>query len=62
MRAIVTACADGNVARAELIPLVQRSVTPSILGGKIRFNNKGDVVAAKFALYKVTNGKYSPAG
>jgi branched-chain amino acid transport system substrate-binding protein len=62
MRAIVTACADGNVARAELIPLVQRSVTPSILGGKIRFNNKGDVVAAKFALYKVTNGRYSPVG
>ena len=62
MNAIVRACADGNVSRAELTPLVQRSNTPSILGGSIRFNGKGDVVGAQFALYKVTNGKYSPVG
>jgi branched-chain amino acid transport system substrate-binding protein len=62
MDAIVRACGDGNVSRAELTPLVQRSNTPSILGGNIRFNGKGDIVGAKFALYKVTNGKYSPVG
>lgn len=62
MDAIVKACADDSVTRAEIAPLVQRSNTPSILGGKIRFNGKGDVIGAKFALYKVTNGKYSPVG
>jgi branched-chain amino acid transport system substrate-binding protein len=62
MNAIVRACNDGRVARAELTPLVQRSNTPSILGGNIRFNRKGDVVGAKFALYKVTNGTYAPVG
>jgi branched-chain amino acid transport system substrate-binding protein len=62
MDAIVKGCADGKLTRGELVPLVQRSNTPSILGGNIRFNGKGDVVGAKFALYKVTNGKYSPAG
>ncbi len=62
MDAIVKACADGNVTRGELIPLVQRSNTPSILGGNVKFNGKGDIVGAKFALYKVTNGKYSPVG
>jgi branched-chain amino acid transport system substrate-binding protein len=62
MNAIVRACADGTVARAELTRLVQRSNTPSILGGSIRFNGKGDIVGARFALYKVTNGKYAPAG
>lgn len=62
MNAIVRACADGRVARAELPRLVQRSNTPSILGGNIRFNGKGDIVGAKFALYKVTNGVYAPVG
>jgi branched-chain amino acid transport system substrate-binding protein len=62
MEAIVKACADGTVTRAEVVPLVQRSRTPSILGGSVRFNSKGDIVGAKFALYKVTNGKYSPIG
>lgn len=62
MDAITKACADGKVSRAEVTPLVQKSVTPSILGGKIRFDKRGDVVGAKFALYKVTNGKYSPVG
>lgn len=60
MNAVVRACGDGNVTRAELVPLVQRSNTPSILGGNVRFDRRGDIVGAKFALYKVTNGKYSP--
>ncbi len=62
MDAIVKACADDTLTRAEIGPLVQKSNTPSILGGNIRFNGKGDVIGAKFALYKVTNGKYSPVG
>jgi branched-chain amino acid transport system substrate-binding protein len=62
MNAIVRACADGNVTRGEIVPLVQRSTTPSILGGNIRFNNKGDLIGARFSLYKVTNGKYAPIG
>lgn len=62
MDAAVKGCANGNLTRGELVPLVQRSNTKSILGGNVRFNGKGDVVGAKFALYKVTNGKYSPVG
>jgi branched-chain amino acid transport system substrate-binding protein len=62
MNAVVRACSDGRVTRAELVPLIQRSSTPSILGGTIRFNSRGDVAGARFSLYKVTNGKYSPIG
>jgi branched-chain amino acid transport system substrate-binding protein len=62
MNAVVRACSDGRVTRGELVPLVQRSRTPSILGGTIRFNTRGDIAGARFSLYKVTNGKYSPIG
>jgi hypothetical protein len=62
MNAVVRACSDGRVTRGELVPLVQRSRTPSILGGTIRFNTRGDIAGARFSLYKVTNGKYAPIG
>lgn len=62
MNAIVKACGDGRLTRAELVPLVQRTNTPSILGGNIRFNSRGDLIGARFSLYKVTNGTYAPIG
>jgi branched-chain amino acid transport system substrate-binding protein len=62
MNAVVRACADGDVTRRELVPIIQRSNTPSILGGNVRFNGRGDIRGAKFRLYKVTNGTYSPVG
>jgi branched-chain amino acid transport system substrate-binding protein len=62
MNAISRACADGRVTRAELVPLVQRSRTPSILGGQVRFDRRGDLVGARFSLYRVTNGTYAPIG
>jgi branched-chain amino acid transport system substrate-binding protein len=62
MSAIQKACADDTVTRAELVPLVQKSNTPSILGGSVQFDRRGDPTPTAFAIYKVTNGKYSRAG
>jgi branched-chain amino acid transport system substrate-binding protein len=62
MSAIQKACADDEVTRSEVASLVQKSNTPSILGGNVKFDRRGDVVGGKFAIYKVTNGKYARAG
>jgi branched-chain amino acid transport system substrate-binding protein len=62
MSAIQKACADDKVTRAEVSSLVQKSTTPSILGGNVKFDRRGDLVGGKFAIYKVTNGTYSRAG
>ena len=62
MSAIEKACADDTVTRPEVVQLVQKSNTPSILGGTVRFDRRGDPLPTAFAIYKVTNGKYSRAG
>jgi branched-chain amino acid transport system substrate-binding protein len=62
MRATDAACRDGSATRAEITAGVKRTNVPSILGGTIRFNAKGDPVGAKFYTFKVTNGKYTVAG
>ena len=62
MSAIQKACADDTVTRAELVPLVQKSNTPSILGGSVQFDRRGDPTPTAFAIYKVTDGTYSRAG
>jgi ABC-type branched-subunit amino acid transport system substrate-binding protein len=61
MNAIENACDDGTTNRAEVTRQVRRTNIPSIFGGRIRFSAKGDPLPTKFVIYKVTNGKYSPA-
>jgi branched-chain amino acid transport system substrate-binding protein len=62
MVAITKACADDNATRAEVVTYVRRTNVPSIIGGKIVFDAKGDVRGGKFVIYKIANGKYSPVG
>jgi len=62
MTAIRRACADGTATRAEVTRLTRTTNVPSILGGNIRFDRKGDLRGGgAFTIYKVTNGTYSPA-
>lgn len=61
MTAITKACADGKATRAEVTKFVRQTNIPSIIGNNIRFTAKGDVRGATFAVFKVTNGKYSVA-
>ena len=62
MNAITKACADGSVTRAEVTTQVRRTNIPSIFGGTVRFSGKGDPLPTRFVIYKISNGKYSPAG
>jgi len=61
MTAITKACADGKATRAEVTKFVRQTNIPSLIGDDIRFTAKGDVRGAKFAVFKVVNGKYSVA-
>jgi branched-chain amino acid transport system substrate-binding protein len=61
MQAANTACRDGSATRGEVNRNVKRTNTPSILGGAIRFDAKGDVRAPKWYMFKIVNGKYSNA-
>lgn len=60
MTAIANACRDGRATRAEVVEWVQRTNVPSIFGGTIRFDRKGDVRGGQFVIYKITNGTYAP--
>ena len=60
--AINKSCADGKISRAEVLKNVKKTNVPSILGGRIRFAANGEVAGAKFYVFHVVNGKYSPAG
>ena len=62
MNAIEKACGDGSTTRAEVTREVRRTNIPSIFGGRIRFSAKGDPLPTRFVIYKIANGKYSPAG
>jgi branched-chain amino acid transport system substrate-binding protein len=62
MNAIRNACSDGRATRAEVTRQVRRTNVPSILGGRVRFTARGDVRAAKFYIFRVTNGNYSLVG
>ena len=58
--AVKNGCADGKVTRAEMVSLVRKTNVPSILGGRTKFNKNGDVSGAKFKIFHVVNGKYTP--
>ena len=62
MNAITRACADGSATRAEVTLQVRRTNIPSIFGGTVRFSRIGDPLPTRFVIYKISNGKYSPAG
>jgi branched-chain amino acid transport system substrate-binding protein len=62
MRATDAACRDGSATRAEVSANVRRTNLPSILGGTVRFNRRGDVLGSKFYTFKVENGRYTLAG
>jgi branched-chain amino acid transport system substrate-binding protein len=60
--AIKNSCADAKVSRAEVLKRVRKANVPSILGGRVRFTSIGDVAGAKFYVFHIVNGKYSPTG
>jgi ABC-type branched-subunit amino acid transport system substrate-binding protein len=63
MEAIRKACANGSATRAEVVQKTRSTNVPSIIGGNIRFDAKGDLKGGgEFVIYKITNGKYSPVG
>jgi branched-chain amino acid transport system substrate-binding protein len=59
--AIKKACANSKATRAEVLGNVRRTNLSSILGGKVKFNARGDVSGANFFVFKITNGTYRPA-
>jgi branched-chain amino acid transport system substrate-binding protein len=65
MSAVRRACADGAVTRTEVTRQVRATNMPSILGGRLRFTSRGDVVdplpGGKFYMFKITNGTYANA-
>jgi len=63
MIAIRAACLDGKVTRAEVRAQVRKvTINPSILGGRFAFTANGDVVGAKFYVFKISGGKYGLVG
>jgi branched-chain amino acid transport system substrate-binding protein len=62
MDAIRKACARGGATRAEVTRIVRTTNMPSIIGGRIRFDKKGDISGGgAFTVFKITNGKYAVA-
>jgi hypothetical protein len=59
MSNITRACRDGRATRSEVTRLTRSTNVPSILGGNIRFDRKGDLRGGAFTIYKITNGTYS---
>jgi ABC-type branched-subunit amino acid transport system substrate-binding protein len=57
--AIVKACKDHKISRAEVRKDVLKvSLKSTILGGPIKLTANGDVAGAKFHIFKIENGKY----
>jgi ABC-type branched-subunit amino acid transport system substrate-binding protein len=57
--AIERACKDGRASRGEVRKLVARTrFHRTILGGPLAFTRNGDVVGARFAVYRIVNGRY----
>src|SRR5215210_3336931 len=53
--AIKKACKNSRASRAEVLANVKRTNMPSILGGRVKFNARGDVSGAKFFVFRITN-------
>jgi len=62
LQAMDAACRDKKITRREVTRFVKTTNVPSILGGRVRFTARGDVVGAKFYVFHVTNGTYRLVG
>jgi branched-chain amino acid transport system substrate-binding protein len=64
INAVNNACKnDGKATRREVLSWTKKtSITPSILGGTLRFTAKGDPLGAKFYIFKIVRGKYTLVG
>ena len=63
INAIKTACKDGKVSRGEVRKLIAKAgLKKTVLGVPIKFTKNGDVVGAKFFIFKIVNGKYTVVG
>ena len=63
LTAVRNACRDGRATRAEVNLWIRRTqITPSILGGTLRFDARGDVRGAKFYIFNIRNGQYVTVG
>jgi branched-chain amino acid transport system substrate-binding protein len=63
LTAVRNACRDGRATRAEVNLWLRRTnITPSILGGSLRFDARGDVRGAKFYIFNIRNGQYVTVG
>jgi branched-chain amino acid transport system substrate-binding protein len=62
LNAMDVACRDRKITRGEVTRAVRKTNLPSILGGRVRFTARGDVVGAKFYVFRVQNGRYSLVG
>ena len=60
--AIATACKSGSPSRDSVVSAVKATNEPSsILGHPIKFDTHGDLIGAKFFLFKINpQGKYTP--
>lgn len=63
VRAIAKACANGTATRLEVRRAIAATkLKTSLLGLPIGFDAKGDITPAKFGIYKIANGNYTPVG
>jgi len=63
INAIFTACKDGKVSRGEVRKLIAKTnLKNTVLGVPVKFTANGDVVGAKFFIFKIVNGKYVVVG
>jgi branched-chain amino acid transport system substrate-binding protein len=62
MDAIRKACRNGSATRNEVTRLVRQTNLPSVIGGRTRFDKKGDIFGGgSFTVFKISNGKYAVA-
>jgi len=63
VQAISRACANGTATRAEVRrQIAATKLTTSLLGLGVSFDAKGDIKPAKFGIYKIVRGVYTPVG
>ena len=63
INAIKAACKDGKVSRGEVRKLIAKTnLRSTVLGVPVKFTGNGDVVGAKFFIFKIVNGKYVVVG
>jgi hypothetical protein len=60
LTAMNEACKAGNLDRKSVVDkLKTTNISNSILGGSLKFNDKGDVDGGRFYIFKIAGGKYT---